>query len=163
MKFSLVQTEIMKVRCEPRLKCKIAIIASGGWAGSLGWKCCKTGLWWSLYNYECNKFIWVKKRNYSTSYFKVLWASNALSFWEVLFKLSNICFIRWKVEYKHIKHIAQWYTAFNKCHSQPTPLFLVLTLGSEYRLSKWLLQRFLKIINICPYVQASWKSLSFRV
>ena len=32
-----------------------------GWAGGLGWKCYKTGLWWSLYNYKCNKIHWVKK------------------------------------------------------------------------------------------------------
>ena len=36
----------------------------GGWgdAGGLGWKCYKTGLWWSLYNYKCNKIHWVKKK-----------------------------------------------------------------------------------------------------
>ena len=33
----------------------------GEWAGSLGWKCYKTGLWWLLYNYKCNKIHWVKK------------------------------------------------------------------------------------------------------
>ena len=29
----------------------------GEWAWSLGWKCYKIGLWWSLYNYKCNKCI----------------------------------------------------------------------------------------------------------
>ena len=33
----------------------------GGWAGGLGWKCCKIGLWWWLYNYKYNKIHWVKK------------------------------------------------------------------------------------------------------
>ena len=28
-----------------------------GCAGVVGWKSYKTGLWWSLYNYKCNKFI----------------------------------------------------------------------------------------------------------
>ena len=31
-----------------------------GWAGELGWKCCKIGLWWWLYNYEY-KLHWFKK------------------------------------------------------------------------------------------------------
>ena len=30
-----------------------------GWAGDLGRKCYKIGLWWSLYNYKCNKIHWV--------------------------------------------------------------------------------------------------------
>ena len=34
----------------------------GRWAGGLGWKCFKIGLWWSLYNYNCNKIHWLKKR-----------------------------------------------------------------------------------------------------
>ena len=29
----------------------------GGCAGVVGWKSYKIGLWWSLYNYKCNKFI----------------------------------------------------------------------------------------------------------
>ena len=29
----------------------------GGFTGGLGCKCYKIGLWWSLYNYKCNKFI----------------------------------------------------------------------------------------------------------
>ena len=27
------------------------------YTGVVGWKSYKTGLWWSLYNYKCNKFI----------------------------------------------------------------------------------------------------------
>ena len=29
----------------------------GACAWVMGWKSCKTGLLWSLYNYKCNKFI----------------------------------------------------------------------------------------------------------
>ena len=31
----------------------------GGCTGVWGWKCYKTGLWWSLYNYNCNKIHWI--------------------------------------------------------------------------------------------------------
>ena len=34
-----------------------------GWAGILGLKCCKTGLWWLLYKYKCNKIHSVKRKN----------------------------------------------------------------------------------------------------
>ena len=37
------------------------ILGVGGWAGGLGWKCYKIGLWWSLHNYKCNKIHWIKK------------------------------------------------------------------------------------------------------
>ena len=30
---------------------------------ALGWKFCQIGLLWSLYNYRCDKFIWVIKKN----------------------------------------------------------------------------------------------------
>lgn len=31
-------------------------------AAVMGWKSCKIGLLWSLYNYRCDKFIWVIKK-----------------------------------------------------------------------------------------------------
>ena len=34
----------------------------GGCAWVVGWKSCEIGLWWSLYNYRCDKFIWVIKQ-----------------------------------------------------------------------------------------------------
>ena len=35
----------------------------GGCAWVAGWKFCEIGRWWSLYNYRCDKFIWVIKTN----------------------------------------------------------------------------------------------------
>ena len=38
----------------------------GGWGGCAwvaGWKFCEIGRWWSLYNYRCDKFIWVIRTN----------------------------------------------------------------------------------------------------
>ena len=32
-------------------------LRGGEYTGFLGWKFYKTGSWWSLYNYKCNKFI----------------------------------------------------------------------------------------------------------
>jgi len=34
----------------------------GGCAWTVGWKSCEVRLLWSLYNYRCDKFIWVIKR-----------------------------------------------------------------------------------------------------
>ena len=36
-----------------------------GCAWVVGWKLCEIGLWWSLYNYRCDAFIWViiKRKN----------------------------------------------------------------------------------------------------
>lgn len=34
----------------------------GGCAGGLGWKCYKTGLWWSLHNYKSNEIHSVNKK-----------------------------------------------------------------------------------------------------
>ena len=42
--------------------------------GGLGWKCYKIGLWWSLYNYKCNK-IQLNKYNKKTSFFLLLFLS----------------------------------------------------------------------------------------
>jgi len=46
-------------------------------AGGLGWTCYKIGLWWSLYNYKCNKIHWVifkkdTQENLEDSLFKAL-------------------------------------------------------------------------------------------
>ena len=34
----------------------------GGCAWAVGWKSCEIRLLWSLYNYRCDKFIWVIKK-----------------------------------------------------------------------------------------------------
>ena len=39
----------------------------GGCTEGLGWKCYKIWLWWSLYNYTCNKTHWVIKKEEAAS------------------------------------------------------------------------------------------------
>ena len=47
--------EWFKKRCVPDFE-KLRV-SKGERLGGGGWKYCKTGLWWSLYSYKCNKFI----------------------------------------------------------------------------------------------------------
>ena len=60
-----------------------------GCVGVVGWKSCKTGFWWSLYNYKCNKFIKNKIK-----YLKVLISKITLFGFKVLdqkFQNKNNC------------------------------------------------------------------------
>ena len=48
----------------------------GGMHWGVGWKCSKIGLWWSLYNYKCNKVHWViKKKRFKKKSKLGSWAS----------------------------------------------------------------------------------------
>ena len=54
--------------------------SKGDWLGGgedglegLGRKCYKTGLWWSLYNYTCNKIHWVFKKYWIKHFFLGVW------------------------------------------------------------------------------------------
>ena len=44
----------------------------GRCAGVVGWKSCEIGLWWSLYNYRCDKFIWVIKKKRKKTRIKLI-------------------------------------------------------------------------------------------
>ena len=37
-------------------------VGVGGCSWAVGWRSCEIRLLWSLYNYRCDKFIWVKKK-----------------------------------------------------------------------------------------------------
>ena len=37
-------------------------VTGEGWAGGLGWKCCKIGLWGWAHNYKYNKIHWCLKK-----------------------------------------------------------------------------------------------------
>ena len=37
-------------------------LGDGGCAWAVGWKSCEIRLFWSLYNYRCDKFIWAIKK-----------------------------------------------------------------------------------------------------
>ena len=51
----------------------------GGCAWGVGWKSCETGLWWSLYNYRCDTFIWVIKTKQNKTKTKGnLWSTNKI-------------------------------------------------------------------------------------
>ena len=54
-----------------------------GWAGGLGWKCYKTVLWWSLYNYKHNKIHWVKSQKKKKKE-SAPWVKKNQTFWEQL-------------------------------------------------------------------------------
>jgi len=73
-----------------------------GWTWAVGRKSCEIGLWWSLCNYRCDKFIWViKKRNTDASDICILlcrcpvpgpqWANLTLGVIFIFMTFSNLC------------------------------------------------------------------------
>ena len=46
---------------------KLYYSSEGGCAWAVGWKSCEIGFLWSLYNYSCDKLIWVIKKKKSNN------------------------------------------------------------------------------------------------
>ena len=64
------QTEILQNRCwlteiEKLMVSRRDSLGGGGCAWAVGWKSCEIRLLWSLYNYRCDKFIWVIKKRFT--------------------------------------------------------------------------------------------------
>ena len=61
------------------------LVGVGRWAGGLGWKCSKIGLWWLLYNSKCNKIHGVTKRK-ATYWNPLAWKEKDFSEWREKWK-----------------------------------------------------------------------------